>query len=82
MARLSFFGRLSDTVPSAEQTFSLPVSVRNTTELRRWLSERFMLAVLLDDRSIRIAVNDEIVCEPHGLCDEDHIAFLPPVGGG
>jgi molybdopterin synthase sulfur carrier subunit len=82
MARLSFFGRLTDSVFPAEQMLSLPGTVRDTHELRQWLSQIWTLGDLLEDPTIRIAVNDDIVSEPHPVSDQDRIAFLPPVGGG
>ena len=34
------------------------------------------------DKSVRLAINNEIVVDPHPVSRSDEIAFMPPVGGG
>ncbi len=82
MARLLYFGRLSDLTGADSETISLPAAIRDGHSLRRWLDEHKALDGALLERSIRLAVNNEIVADSHPLHDTDEIAFMPPVGGG
>ena len=82
MAQLLYFGRLMDTLDKAEETIPLPDSVRDTSALRRWLDQDRALEGALLEKTIRLAVNNEIVADPHPVSDTDEIAFMPPVGGG
>ena len=75
MVRVLFFGRLRDGAPAG----SVPHDVRDTAALRSWLGEG---RPELLDRSIRIAVNDELILEDRPLGDDDEVAFLPPMSGG
>jgi molybdopterin converting factor small subunit len=73
--RISFYGRLRDVAPAGP----VPSGVRDTGALRAWLGrERPELL----DRSIRIAVNDEMILGDRQLGEDDEIAFLPPMSGG
>ncbi len=82
MAVLLFFGKLQDSVGSTTETFHLPETVTNTSELRAHLDRHFKLAGTLTSETVRVAVNNEIVADPSPIHNEDEIAFLPPVGGG
>jgi molybdopterin synthase sulfur carrier subunit len=73
--RISFYGRLREVAPAGP----VPPGVRDTGALRTWLGgERPELL----DRSIRIAVNDEVIVGDRQLGDDDEISFLPPMSGG
>ena len=82
MATLLYFGRLSETLGTSSQMLLLPPDVADTAALRTWLDTTYELDGAMQEASIRIAINDEIVAEPAPLSDGDTIAFLPPVGGG
>ncbi|RIJ18306.1 molybdopterin converting factor subunit 1 [Henriciella mobilis] len=82
MAQLLYFGRLMDTLGRPEETLTLPTSVRDTSALREWLDRDRGLDGALLEKTIRLAVNSEIVADPHPVSDGDEIAFMPPVGGG
>lgn len=82
MAKLLYFGRLSDTTGCAEETRKIPNEVTDTLALRRWLDAELNSTNALSDKSVRIAINSDIVIDPHPISDDDEIAFLPPVGGG
>jgi molybdopterin synthase sulfur carrier subunit len=73
--RVLFFGRLRDGAPAE----AVPPDVRDTAALRTWLGEA---RPELLDRSIRIAVNDELILDDQPLGDDDEVAFLPPMSGG
>ena len=82
MAKLLYFGRLTDVFGANAETLALPAGVNDTSALRQWLDDDRQLGGTLMTKSIRIAVNDDIVPEPWPIADSDEIAFLPPVGGG
>lgn len=82
MAQILFFGRLTEVTGTPEETLALPASVRDTATLRKWLDDERGLGGALMEKTIRLAVNSEIVADPHPLNDADEIAFMPPVGGG
>lgn len=82
MAQLLYFGRLMDTLGTGEETIALPATIRDTAALRRWLDEGRGLDGALLEKTVRLAVNSEIVNDPHPVSDSDEIAFMPPVGGG
>ena len=73
--KLLFFGRLRDGAPPGP----VPSGVRDIDALRAWLGRG---RPELLDRSIRIAVNDEIVPGNRPLDEGDEVAFLPPMSGG
>ncbi|MEO0983172.1 MAG: molybdopterin converting factor subunit 1 [Pseudomonadota bacterium] len=82
MARLLYFGRLSDVTGHAEETRDLPSDVADTAALRRWLDADHAADGALLEASVRLAVNSEIVMDPAPVSNGDEIAFMPPVGGG
>tara|TARA_R110000772_G_scaffold239635_1_gene351709 strand:+ start:922 stop:1170 length:249 start_codon:yes stop_codon:yes gene_type:complete len=82
MARLLYFGRLTDVFGASTETLTLPAEICDTSALRQWLDNDRQLGGALMTKSIRVAVNDDIVPEPWPIADRDEIAFLPPVGGG
>ncbi|MEM5516200.1 MoaD/ThiS family protein [Henriciella sp. AS95] len=82
MAEILYFGRLSDVTGTLSEHVSLPTSVRDTSALRAWLDDRKTLDGALLEPSVRLAINNEIVADPHPVGDADEIAFMPPVGGG
>lgn len=82
MAEILYFGRLSDVTGRHAETLDIPVTITDTAALRRWLDERNEARGALLEKTVRLAVNSEIVADPHPVSDRDEIAFLPPVGGG
>tara|TARA_R110000803_G_scaffold114037_1_gene182460 strand:+ start:211 stop:459 length:249 start_codon:yes stop_codon:yes gene_type:complete len=82
MARLLYFGRLTDAFGTGAETVALPAGINDTSALRAWLDNDRQLGGVLLEKTIRIAINDTIVSEPWPIADSDDIAFLPPVGGG
>lgn len=82
MAKLLYFGRLSQTTQTDTEIRALPKTVTNTAELRIWLDQIHNTDGALMEPTVRIAINNDIANEPTKISDEDEIAFLPPVGGG
>lgn len=82
MAKLLFFGRLADIVGQPSQSVCLPGEIEDTLALRAWLDTRYSTRGALQEKTVRIAINSEIVVDPAPLTNADEIAFMPPVGGG
>jgi sulfur-carrier protein len=85
MARILFFGRLSDIAGGAERDVQLPPSISTVMKLRQWLSnENSALGDALNRPNVRAAIN-KVLAPLRGdfpINDSDEIAFMPPVSGG
>ena len=82
MAKLLYFGRLSDITGAAEETLTLPDTVATAGDLRHYLDLRFEAQGALLEPTVRIAVNNELCFDTVEIGETDEIAFMPPVGGG
>lgn len=82
MARILYFGRLSDITGDLGEDLHLPDEISDSETLRTWLDKQRGFSGALLHKSVRIAINGEIATGPMPVCDKDEIAFLPPVGGG
>lgn len=82
MAVVVYLGKLADTAGFSSEQLSLPSGITSAGTLRRWLDAERGFGGALLHRSIRVAVNAELVAEEHAVIDADEIAFVPPVGGG
>ncbi len=84
MAKLLFFGRLSDAAGRASETLALPKDACTAHELLNLIKSREpALGAALDHPSVRIAVNQRLASSRDvTLSDADEIAFLPPMSGG
>lgn len=82
MARLLFFGALSDAM-GREQELQLPQHVLTVGELIGYvagLEPAFGSAI--GGMTVRVAVNEKLVDLDAAVVDSDAIAFLPPYSGG
>jgi sulfur-carrier protein len=82
MAQLLFLGRLADIVDRPNQILDLPEGISDTAALRAWLDAHQSAGGALLEKTVRIAINSEIVVDPAPVSNSDEIAFMPPVGGG
>lgn len=82
MANLLYFGKLVEVTRHAQEKVDLTPTLSTTDDLRKWIDERLGSEGLFLEPTIRIAINNEIVIEPHAIKQSDEIAFMPPVGGG
>lgn len=82
MAQLLYFGKLGDLAGQTSEDIALPRGIDNSAALRRWLDGKLKADGAFLELSVKICINDEMCHEPCPVCDEDKIAFLPPVGGG
>jgi len=77
------FGRLKDVFGAA--SIPLPEGAGTAAELRNLLvSENPDLADMLRARTVRIAVNHNLIADEAGtrITPSDEIALLPPLSGG
>ncbi len=78
--KIGFYGQI-------ERPFAGPADVAvpdqgiTVTALRQLLAQRYDAAAILD-RSVRAAVNDEIVLDTHTVYPHDTVEFMSPVSGG
>lgn len=82
-ATVLLFGRLKDAFGAA--AIALPEGVATAAELRARLAELNPdLADVLRAKTVRIAVNQELVADEAGtrISASDEIALLPPLSGG
>lgn len=82
MAKLLYFGRLSDITGTMEETLTLPGDVSTAGELRQFLDLRFKAQGALLEPTVRVAVNNELCFDTTTITESDEIALMPPVGGG
>lgn len=82
MAKLIYFGRLSDVSGKTEEKLHLPAEIETAGDLRAWLDLRFEADGALLEPTVRIAINSEITFDGAVVSDADEIALMPPVGGG
>lgn len=81
--KVLLFGRLKDAFGAA--SVALPDGVRTAAELRTRLVELNPdLADTLSAKTVRIAVNQDLVADEAGtvVSAADEIALLPPLSGG
>lgn len=82
MATILYFGKLSSVFGDLSEQAPLPDGIADTGSLRKWLDDTRGFDGALMHKSVRVAVNSEIVADTFPVSDADEIAFLPPVGGG
>lgn len=83
MARLLFFGKLSDLAGGREQMVTLQPGVDTVEGLIAQIADGDKpLATALTHSTNRFAVNETIADLDGAITDGDEIAFLPPVSGG
>jgi len=81
---LVFLARLREAFGIAGEQVALPAGVATVAALRTWLAARggVWATELAPGRSVRIAVNHDLVASDTALRDGDEVAFFPPVTGG
>ncbi len=81
--KISFYGRLQDFTREAERTVQVPPHVVDGQTLRAWLGEDDApLLEALQAASVKMIVNDQVAQGDPPLCQDDEVAFFPPVSGG
>ena len=84
MIQLVFFAKLREDLGIAQEEIPLPEHVDNVDALRRHLMTRggaWQEALALN-KSLRVAVNQEMAKADTSVRAGDEVAFFPPVTGG
>lgn len=81
---LKYFASLREVIGRDEESMDMPAGVITVADLRRALCARGepYATVLAEGRSVRAAVNLEMVDAQTVLSDGAEVAFFPPVTGG
>ena len=77
--RLTFFGRLRDSVGVDHIDHSIPATVADSELLRCWIGAEFPSLL---DPNVRIAIDNTLVSGAAPIAGAREVAFLPPVSGG
>ncbi len=77
-----YLGKLADIAGRPAEDIVLPATIATSSALRAWLDDTRAFQGALLHRSVRMAVNNEIVVDPHPVVDQDEVALMPPVSGG
>ena len=82
--QIKYFASLRETLSTSVEEVSLPENVRTISDLRIHLMARSELwaNALAQGKSIRIALNHEMINENALITDGVEVAFFPPVTGG
>lgn len=80
MINVLFFARLKDQIGQAELSLENNYAGKTVAELQQYLVTQGM--VVLQDDSIRVAVNQDFCAPTTVVNDGDEVAFMPPVTGG
>ncbi|HKO88406.1 MAG TPA: molybdopterin converting factor subunit 1 [Burkholderiales bacterium] len=84
MIKLVFFARLREDLGVADEQLQLPEHVKTVDALRRHLIGRGgrWEEILAPNKSLRVAVNQEMAKGETTVQAGDEVAFFPPVTGG
>jgi molybdopterin synthase sulfur carrier subunit len=78
-----YFASLRETLGSSGEQLPLPAGVSNVAQLRAHLAARGdAWCKLVESKSLRAAVNQQMADAETAITDGDEIAFFPPVTGG
>jgi sulfur-carrier protein len=81
---LKFFASLREALKVSEEKITIPSSVKTIADLRIHLFERggVWSEVLANGKSLRCALNHQMVDPSTPLQEGAEVAFFPPVTGG
>lgn len=83
MLKLCYFASVREQLGKNEETMALPDQIRTVGELSMLLSERGeSWKILADEKSVLIAVNQQVSSREQVLHGSEEIAFFPPMTGG
>ena len=82
--KIIYFSWLKEILGTSSENIKLPSNIKNIDNLIKWLSAKSMKhrKVFLKSKSIRCAVNHQIVNKNSKIKSKDEIAFFPPFTGG
>lgn len=82
--KVRYFAWLRERLNRGEETLDPPQSVQTVADLIAWISENDEAAALAfsDPRTIRAAVDEELVDHDASIAGAKTIALFPPMTGG
>ena len=81
---IKYFSWIKEHVGKSEEQIELPDHINNVNELINYLNEldkKYSL-ILEKKKLIKIAINKKYSSFDTNICNNDEIAFFPPVTGG
>ena len=84
MLKIHYLARLREDLGKGEESLDLPGGVATVADLRAHLMARggAWRQVLGENRSLRVAVNQDMAQSGTAIKPGDEVAFFPPVTGG
>lgn len=83
MLKICYFASVREQLGKSEENLSLPDQVATVGELSTLLAERGeQWKILADEKSVLIAVNQQVSSREQVLHGSEEIAFFPPMTGG
>ena len=82
--KILFFAKLRETFNTSEIEITLTGSNKKVSDLIEALRQKggIWAIELQNNKSFRVAVNQEMVTDDVQLSESDEVAFFPPVTGG
>ena len=82
--KILYFAWIKKSLQISEETINPPKSIKNVKSLIKWMSlkSKKHKEVFLKIKSIRIAINHEVVDINKKIKKNDEIIFFPPFTGG
>lgn len=82
--KVKFFASLREALKTSEELLDLPSEIQTVGQLRAYLTTRgeSWAQALAEGRSVRAAINHDMVDWSAVLLDNAEVAFFPPVTGG
>lgn len=78
--KISFFGKISDPIGKTLE-IAFPESGMSIADIRQVIAQACRADMILD-KTIRAAVNDEVVLESHIVMPGDDVIFMSALSGG
>jgi molybdopterin synthase sulfur carrier subunit len=82
--QLRFFASVRESLGTAQETVSVPATVKTVGDVRDFLRRRggVWAEVLAEGRAVRMAYNHQMTDAAMLIADGCEVAFFPPVTGG
>lgn len=81
--KILYFASLREALACSGESLALPPQVCSVADLRAHLAQRGgAWTRLVESKSLRVAVNQQMATDDAPLAGGDEVAFFPPVTGG
>ncbi len=82
MVKVKFFGVLKTILNEDEIEVDIDQTITVTDLIKRLINDNSDFEKIFKERSVVVAVNQEVASEETEINLNDEVAFLPPVSGG